>query len=236
MFNFLRRAALGAAASLALICPALADGLRVTPISLEVLAPGAATTLTLRNDGRSNMTIQARSFRWSQTDGKEALQRTSDVVVSPPTIKLGPGASQTIRVVRTSKAALKAEEAYRVVINEIPDQSRAQSGSVAFATELRIPVFFVARGARSADVSWSLRNSGGVTMLVAQNRGDMRLRLADLKLSSGSSSVERKGLVGYVLGGSTMQWPIAKAGKISNVARVKATTNLGTLDAQVKAR
>lgn len=236
MFTFLRRASLVAIAAVTLISPAYADGLRVTPVSLEVLAPGAATTLTLRNEGRSMMTIQARSFRWAQKDGKETLQRSSDVVISPPTVRLKPGSSQTVRVLRTSKAPLNAEEAYRVVINEIPDQSRAQSGAVAFATELRIPVFFVPRGARSANVSWSLRNAGGVTTLVAQNKGDMRLRIADLKVSSGSGSVERKGLVGYVLGGTTMQWPIAKAGKISNNARVRATTNLGTLDAQVKAR
>lgn len=236
MLTFLRSACLGASLSLALVLPAVADGLRVSPITLEVLAPGAATTLTLRNDGRSTLTIQARSFRWLQNGGKETLQRTSDVVVSPPSVRLAPGTSQTVRVVRTSKAPVNGEEAYRVVINEVPDQSRARSGAVAFATELRIPVFFVERGARSADVTWSLQNAGGVTSLVAENRGDMRLRLADLRLSGGAGTTQRNGLVGYVLGGSSMKWPMARAGRFSGGTRLRATTNLGALDVQVNAR
>lgn len=236
MLTSLRRAALGGSILLALMSPVMADGLRVAPISLEVLAPGAATTLTLRNDGRTNLTVQARSFRWKQQGGRESLQRSSEVVVSPPSVRLAPGASQTIRVVRTSKAPINGEEAYRIVINEVPDQSRARSGAVAFATELRIPVFFIQRGARSADVAWSLQSAGGVTSLVAENRGDMRLRLADLQLSGSGRTTQRDGLVGYVLGGSSMKWPMARAGRFAGPTRLRAATNLGALDVQVNAR
>lgn len=236
MLTFLRSACLGASISLALVLPATAEGLRVAPVTLEVLAPGAATTLTLRNEGRSNLTVQARSFRWQQSGGRETLRRTSEVVVSPPSVRLAPGASQTIRVVRTSKAPINGEEAYRIVINEVPDQSRGRSGAVAFATELRIPVFFVERGARSADVAWSLQSAGGVTSLVAENRGDMRLRLADLRLSGSAGTTQREGLVGYVLGGSSMTWPMARAGRFAGGTRLRATTNLGALDVQVNAR
>lgn len=236
MMKTLRPGLLAALMMLAPACIAKAEGLRVSPVLLEVPAPGAATTLTLRNEGRDTLTIQARSFRWTQQGGQETLRRTGDVVVSPPAIRLPPGASQTIRVVRTSKAAIKGEEAYRVVINEVPDQSRRRNGAVAFATELRIPVFFIARGAQNPQVAWSLRNSGGATYLVGQNRGDVRLRLADLRLSGSGATVQRNGLVGYVLGGSTMQWPVAQAGRLGAGARLKAETNLGALDARVSGR
>lgn len=237
MLDLLRRGLIAASLALALPTPAWAEGLRVSPVLLEVPAPGAATTLTLRNEGRETITVQARSFRWTQAGGQEQLRRTNDVVVSPPATRLPPGATQTIRVVRTAKSAVRGEEAYRVIINEVPDQGRRRSGSVAFATELRIPVFFVGRGARNPEVAWALRNSGGATVLVAQNRGDTRLRLADLRLTGATgASVSRPGLVGYVLGGSTMQWPVAPAGRLGGGARLKAATNLGTLDAQVPAR
>lgn len=216
---------------------ARAEGLRVSPVVLEVAAPGAATTLTLRNEGRDTLTVQARSFRWVQQNGQETLQRTRDVVVSPPAIRLPPGATQTVRVVRTSKAAIRGEEAYRVVLNEVPDQAHRRNGAVAFATELRIPVFFVARGAQNPQVAWSLRQSGGATYLVGKNNGDTRLRLADLRLSGASgAAVRRPGLVGYVLGGSTMQWPVARAGQLGGGAKLRAETNLGALDAQVPGR
>lgn len=237
MFDMLRHGIVAVSLALALPTAVAAEGLRVSPVLLEVPAPGAATTLTLRNDGSEPVTVQSRAFRWSQQDGRESLQRSTDVVVSPPAIRLAPGASQKVRVVRTAKSAVQGEEAYRVIVNEIPDQGRRRGGAVAFATELRIPVFFVGRGARNPDVSWSLRNSGNATYLVARNRGDSRLRLADLQVTGASGAkASRPGLVGYVLGGSSMQWPLASAGRLGNSARIKAATNLGALDVSVGGR
>lgn len=237
MIDLFRRGLLAAAVALALPGAAVAEGLRVSPVSLDIPAPGAAATLTLRNEGRQPITVQARSFRWTQSGGQEQLRRSGDVVISPPATRLPPGATQTIRVVRTAKSPIKGEEAYRVVINEVPDQGRRRNGSVALATELRIPVFFTARGARNPEVAWSLRNAGGATYLVGQNRGDTRLRLADLRLSGASgASVKRPGLMGYVLGGATMQWPVAPAGRLGGGASLKAATNFGALDARVPAR
>lgn len=237
MMRLIRNGLLAATMALAPASLVQAEGLRVSPVVLEVSAPGATTSLTLRNEGRDTITVQARSFRWMQKDGQESLQRTGDVVVSPPAVRLPPGATQTIRVVRTSKAPVHGEEAYRIVINEVPDQARRRSGAVAFATELRIPVFFVGHGARTPEVAWSLRNSGNATFLVAQNRGDTRLRLSDLKLSGASgASASHRGLVGYVLGGATMQWPVAPAGRLGGGAQLKAQTDRGALDARVAGR
>lgn len=39
-----------------------------------------------------------------------------------------------------------------------------------------------------------------------------------------------------VLGGATMQWPVAAAGRLGTGARVKAQTNLGAVDAGIAAR
>lgn len=221
---------------MALILPApmLAEGLRVSPVVLEVPSPGSATTLTLKNEGKAPLTVQARVFRWTQQQGSERLERTSDVVVSPPAVQLAPGATQTVRVVRTAGAPVRGEEAYRVVINEVSDQYRRGAGAVAFATELRIPVFFAAADVRMPDVSWALRQSGNATWLVAVNRGDSRLRLADLQLKGASGAkVAHQGLPGYVLGGASMQWPIAPAGRLGASARLTVVTNVGSLDTGV---
>ena len=218
---------------IALTLPTLvaAEGLRVTPVVLEVPSPGSATTLTLKNESKAPLTVQARVFRWTQQDGAERLERTSDVVVSPPAVQLPPGATQTVRVIRTAGAPVRGEEAYRVVINEIPDQSRRSAGAVAFVTELRIPVFFAAADVRGPDVLWTLRQSNKATWLVAMNRGDSRLRLADLQLQGASGAkVSHQGLLGYVLGGASMQSPIASAGRLGGTARLRAITNVGPLD------
>lgn len=48
-------------------------------------------------------------------------------------------------------------------------------------------------------------------MLIGENKGGSRLRLSDLTLTQGGKAIaSRKGLVGYVLGGSVMQWPVGQ--------------------------
>ena len=212
-----------------------AEGLRVSPVLLEVTAPGAATTLTLRNDGRLPITVQSRIFRWEQKDGQDQLSRTRDVVVSPPMTRLAPGAQQTIRVVRTSRSAVQGEEAYRLYVDEVPDQARARSGTVAFATRMRVPVFFVEPGVLLPDVHWVLRTSGRNAVLEGRNTGQVRLRMADLRLTQGGKMVSRHdGLLGYVLGGATMRWPVAAASSIgSGRVKLQASTSRGALDANV---
>lgn len=232
--------AIACATALAMLTPvaALADGLRVSPVTLEVTAPGATTTLTLRNDGREPMTVQARVFRWVQQNGQERFEPTNAVVVSPPMTQLRPGAEQTVRVVRTGTSPVRGEEAYRIYIDEVPDRSRLQAGQVAFATRLRIPVFFTEAGARLPQVSFALTQSGGMAYLEAHNAGDVRLRLGNVRLTRGGSAVVRRdGLFGYALGGSTMRWPLGPAARIGTArADLTATTSRGALNAPVAAR
>ena len=54
-----------------------ATTLRVEPILLELEAPTAAATLTLRNDDDIEVAAQTRVFRWVQHDGKENLVLTT---------------------------------------------------------------------------------------------------------------------------------------------------------------
>jgi len=44
-----------------------ANSLRVAPILLDVSAPGATTTLNLRNEGAEKLHVQIRVFRWTGT-------------------------------------------------------------------------------------------------------------------------------------------------------------------------
>ncbi|MDB5658752.1 MAG: molecular chaperone [Cypionkella sp.] len=217
---------------------ALAEGLRVSPVTIEVTAPGATSTLALRNDGPQAITIQARVYRWVQEGGEERYEPTRDVVVSPPMTRLKPGAKQSVRIVRTTKTRVNGEEAYRVFVDEVPDLSRSQAGTVAFVTRLRIPVFFVASGARLPEVRWSLTRDSGRAVLEAKNTGDVRLRLADVELVQGGGTVDsHKGLFGYVLGGASMRFPLGSASKFRNgPLSLQAVTSRGPLSAAVSQR
>ncbi|CAN7626102.1 molecular chaperone [Phyllobacterium sp. LjRoot231] len=209
--------------------------LRVSPTSLEMIAPGSAGVLTLTNEAKRPINVQIRVFRWTQVDGVEQLEPTNDVVVSPPSTTLAGAKEYAVRVVRVTKTPVAGEESYRVLVDELPDPSRKRAGTVALVVRYSIPVFFKQEDASPPKVAWGIVRSKGTLMLTAHNAGDTRLRLADVQLSqAGRVLGNRKGLVGYVLGESSMQWPIGPGKSVSpGPAALKAQSDFGPLDADV---
>ncbi|ESZ61358.1 MULTISPECIES: molecular chaperone [unclassified Mesorhizobium] len=226
------------ATALLLLCAGTshAASLRVAPTGLELIAPDSAAVLNLANDdAKRPINVQIRVFAWSQAGGIETLTPTTDVVASPPSTKLGPNAQYVVRVVRVSKAPVRAEESYRVIVDELPDPSRKKAGTVALALRYSVPVFFRDADAAAPAVAWSVSRKGGSLVLTASNTGESRLRLSNLSLTqNGKKLGSRNGLVGYVLGGATMQWPIGSSKSLSaGSVLLKAQSDLGPFDAKV---
>ncbi|MER9950049.1 molecular chaperone [Mesorhizobium sp. M0047] len=225
------------AAALVLLCAGFsqAASLRVAPTSLEMIAPDSAAVLNLHNDAKRPINVQVRVFRWTQVDGVERLEPTSDVVASPPSTKLGGGADYVVRVLRVGKAPVRTEESYRVVVDELPDPSRRQAGTVTLVLRYSIPVFFRSPDASTPNVSFSLSRAGGGLILKARNDGDSRLRLSNITLNQGAKKLgSRSGLVGYVLGGASMQWPIGSGKSLAGSSvTLKAQSDFGPFDAKV---
>lgn len=212
-----------------------AASLRVAPTTVELIAPDSAAVFNLRNDAKRPINVQVRVFRWSQEGGIERLEPTSDVVASPPSAQLAGNADYVVRVVRVSKAPVRTEESYRIVVDELPDPSRRKAGTVSLVVRHLLPVFFRNPDASGPEVAWSLARSGGSLVLVAQNNGGSRLRLSDVSLTQDGRAVgSRKGLVGYVLGGATMQWPIGRPSRLARgPVTLSAQSDFGPISASV---
>lgn len=191
----------------------LAASLQVAPVSVEVLSPNATATVTIRNEGNRPLNAQIRVFRWTIVDGAEQLVPTNDVVASPPMASLAPGADYTIRIVRTVKNAVEREEAYRLLIDEIPDGSRKMSSGVNIAVRYSIPVFFIKDTSKQASIKWWIEKTATRYHLMASNVGERRVRIANLKLrdANGKTITFGTGLVGYALANSTTRWPFPRA-------------------------
>jgi fimbrial chaperone protein len=214
---------------------ACAASLQVAPILLEVTSPGAATTVTLRNTGASPIATQIRVFRWIQESGRERFEPTADVVASPPAAELRPGQDYVVRVVRLTQNAVAGEEAYRLLIDELPEVSQ-RPRTVNFVVRHALPLFFDAQRNSAPKAAWSVTQKGRDLSLTATNAGDRRVRLASVRIGSGSNSVSfGPGLTGYVLGHSVMSWtsPTSKR-NLSQGTKVAITgqTEEGPFDAQ----
>ncbi len=210
-----------------------AQSLRVAPTSVEIIAPGATATITVRNVGRQPMTIQSRVFAWSSGGATDVLANTRDVVISPPITQLAPGSVQTLRIVRTSKKPIRSEESYRLFVDELPTKARKGQSGVDFVTRLRIPVFLTPQNAVAKSLQWRVRSSGGRSYLEAQNAGDVRVRISDLHVTAGSRRViSNQGLAGYVLSKSTARWPLPKGAQAG--MSLRAASNFGPISATVR--
>ena len=184
-----------------------AAGLQVKPVGIELQAPAAAAKLTLTNKSRKPITAQVRIFRWTQENGRDVLARTHTVVASPPLLKMRPRREYIVRVVRLSKAPVRGEEAYRLLVDEIPRHKRRQTG-VIFTLRYSIPVFFQQPGATPPKVSWRAHVRNGRLVLTAHNGGELHEKISRLRvvLPGGRTRTLFRGLAGYVLGGANRTW------------------------------
>ncbi len=223
--------------AVATISPAAAASLQVAPVRFEIPAPGATATLTVRNEGPSPLNAQTRVFRWTQAGGKESLTPTTLVVASPPMVTLQPRMNYSVRIVRTTKQPVAEEEAYRLLVDQLPDQSRQKSGTVQLLLRHSIPVFFVSPDAGPPQLAWSVRTQGGRLTVTVQNAGGRRVQISGLRVRDGRGATVSfgAGLVGYALAGSTMSWTRpAPRGFGSGTVSITANGDTGPINASAK--
>ena len=201
---------------------------------VEASADAPAGVLTLTNTSQEPVTLQVRLFRWRQVDGHDVLDPTNDVVASPPLARIPAGGQHLIRVVRVAKQRPTTEEAYRLLVDELPGEAQTVSG-VRLLLRQSIPVFFGSSARAHPQLAWRIvRGSAGVE-LAAANAGDRRQRISELVLKdSGGAVLERKaGLVGYVLAGSEARWALKQAPAPGRAVKIVAASDNAPVDANV---
>jgi len=228
------QAVLTATLALAAHAPAKAGSLQVEPVLVDVIAPGAASTVTLRNEGTAPIDAQIRVYRWTLVDGQEKLEPTDDVVASPPSVTLTPKGQYIARIVRVSKQPVTAEESYRLMVDQLPDLAQQKNGAVNLLVRYSIPVFFGVANKKNPTVAWSVAVKGDKLTVTARNNGDRRLRISALSLrdASGRSISLGTGLAGYALGQSAKSWTVPSRGFSTNgPASVSAQSDGGPIQA-----
>ncbi|NCT66477.1 MAG: molecular chaperone [Rhodanobacteraceae bacterium] len=225
----------GLAAALSLACsPAGASGLQVAPIGLEFAPASPAQGLWLTNTGDKPLHAQTRVFHWTQANGKDELTATQAMLTSPPMLDLAPGGRQLVRVIRTGAAATVGEDAFRVLVDELPQPDpQRQASSVEYVLRYSIPVFVggappVAGAAAASTLQASFERGSDGLALVVHNAGARHVQLSNVSLlgADGHEQLLSAGLLGYVLPGMTMRWPLpAPAGAFDAGVRLKARIN-----------
>ncbi|MDH0170720.1 molecular chaperone [Stenotrophomonas sp. GD04145] len=189
-----------------------ATSLQVAPTTLQLEPRQRAAELWLTNSGTAPVKLQVRVFRWVQQDGREQLLPADGLLATPPMQELAAGQQQLVRVMRTDSEAPASQQHYRLIVDEVPDLATRASG-MQFVLRYSIPVFIQPAGGTPAPRLQArlLRLDDGRSGVEIGNSGDSYAQIADLALGS----VERPrivhpGLLGYVLPGQVMRWPVER--------------------------
>ena len=213
MARRLRRAAWLAGLCLA-SAAAVAGGLQISPVGLSLQPGQTADGLWVTNAGDGVMRAQVRVYHWTQEGDADKLTPSQGLVASPPMLELAVGDRQLVRAIRLGappSGANAVEDAYRLVIDELPVSTESKKG-LSFVMRYSVPVFLASAGATAVPavprLSWALRRQGEHVQLEVSNSGSVHAQLADLSFvdAAGKRTALHAGLLGYVLPQARMRW------------------------------
>jgi fimbrial chaperone protein len=204
--------------------------LLIWPLDPTIEAGRKAGVLWLENAGNSAVTLQIRVFAWDQQNHEDAFVDQNVIVATPPFATIEPGKKQLVRLTLTAPVAAGEERAFRILIDEIPLAQPAESSGLRFQMRYSLPLFAYGQGlwrkeegrqsgAMRAEpaLSWTLVEEGGTKYVQVRNSGRGHARLSQVRFvggirdatSAGNGDIDvATGLLGYVLPGRTMRWPV----------------------------
>ena len=205
------------AATLLAVCgAAVAASLQVAPTSVVLQPDTKGEALWLSNtDENAPVRAQVRVYRWTQENGEDILEPTRQLAISPPLVELAGGARQLVRVIRLAPPPQDIEASYRIIVDEVPETDDEDQTGLQFLLRYSIPVFVLPTSATPIDYDLvpRLEVQDGTATLIVANRGRQHAQIADLAYvdAAGKRHELIGGLVGYVLPGETMRWPLPAA-------------------------
>ncbi|MDQ3289478.1 MAG: fimbria/pilus periplasmic chaperone [Pseudomonadota bacterium] len=180
--------------------------LQTRQTGVDMPAGARAGRLVLANSGDAPVAAQIRVYTWTQENGEDRLEPADDLLASPPIVEIPAGGEQLIRLVRTEATPPERELAYRVVVDELPSDTRTADNAVAVRMRFLIPAFIRAVDPALTDLHCRVDEN----TLACENRGGRAAQLGATGLldAEGNTLQISPGLMGYVLAGSTRRWPL----------------------------
>ncbi|WP_311222302.1 MULTISPECIES: molecular chaperone [unclassified Acidovorax] len=192
--------------------------LMIWPVDPVIAGSQRAVALWIENRGLQPVTVQVRVMGWTQDQGDDQFASQKDVIASPPITDIAPGARQMVRLMAMGPAAPLSEDAYRVIVDELPRPPDTQHGSdapqAALGVQLQvryaIPLFIYGTGAigprmsaaamaavgseptrmLEPDVSWRINSQGEVHRLVLRNDGPAHGRITAVGWQAADAATE----------------------------------------------
>ena len=203
------------AAALLAAAPGLAGaagGFSVAPVRLFFGEKDRALAVRLSNESATELVLHADVQAWSQDEqGRDRLEPSDDLVVSPTVLRIRPRAEQVVRLILVTPRYPARQMSYRLFLREQPPAKAAQETDAArlpITLTLSLPVFITPARARHALECGLADPEATPPVAVCENRGRAHARLGRLDLLDGSALVARHEGSLYLLPGTRLSIPL----------------------------
>jgi fimbrial chaperone protein len=216
--------------------PAGAGSIAVSPLRLQLTGENKLEELRVTNTSNEPSFLQVLAVEWAEADRINSSPIAAKILAVPPVFELAPGEVQLVRIAPREITQDGPEQAYRLLVTEVPQSAGLVPNSLAIAGRINLPLFVTPEGA-SPQPYWSMQG-GEVTApkLALSNRGDAHLSIKRIVMT-GDLTVEplfQSNDGGFVLPGAKKTWTLdADLARLKGPFTVKAETNIGPLEALV---
>ena len=213
-----------------------ASAMGISPVLVELSPKYRVASVTLTNPSAQAKTFQAQTLSWHQQEAADHYAESGDLLVSPPIAQIGAGQTQVFRVVLRGASPAQAENAYRLILEDITDDTerRRDDAVVHMVLRFSLPVFAAPSATARPLPRWSLcAAAAGKACIRLDNEGNRRIRLSALNVEGQGWRQELPGGV-TVLAGAWRQWTFDQAADTpGSPLRVSATSERGPLNADI---
>lgn len=217
--------------------PAAGANFGISPLRAELSPAQRTAALTLRNQGDDAVVVQVQAVSWSQVDGKDVYEPTTELIVTPPIFTVQQGAEQVVRVGLRRAADAQRELSYRIYLQEVPGPPKPGVPGVQMALRIGLPVFVAPAAPAKPELQWRIETApqGGLRVS-AHNAGNMHVQVVDFQLRAPGAEkpVADSEASTYLLAGQRRQWLLkTNAAVTTDRLQIKARTDSGEIQADV---
>ncbi|MCJ7555429.1 MAG: fimbria/pilus periplasmic chaperone, partial [Gammaproteobacteria bacterium] len=220
-------------ASMAALSRPRAAAIDVTPVRIDLRRAGESAELRVSNKDRQPVSVEVVARKLDQdTEGRDILKDTDEILAVPPIFTIAPGGQQIVRIAFLGQPDPAKEGSYRLLVTELDPPAGNQGAAVTMRLQINMPVFVAPASQKaSPDIQLvSTRMSEQGTYITLRNAGSAHVKLKSVELigNTGVMPAEGEPVVGqarYLLPGTTLE--LLVPGNSGVAERVKITSDRG---------
>ncbi|OFA30615.1 hypothetical protein BAE46_10360 [Glaciecola punicea] len=202
----------------------------ISPVKVELSPIHSVVTVTVSNDSDSPLILQSEVLAWTQANGEDLLEESTDLLVAPTIAKIEAEGVQIFRVTLRHPTVAVAERAYRLVLDDVSNiEGQRKGDGINLLFSHRLPVFVAGTGKVGPRPHFeSCANSAQRGCVRLVNDGDQYVQVQSL-IVNGINWKENLDAGNRVLAGAWKQWTFASPPASAGQLTVTAETSDGQM-------